>query len=471
MIGTIWAFIVNTHNVSYLNRIQSPKVKGGMVITADDASYLVPAENLLRIGIWKDNSEGLSAFVQRPPGMGILHLLAYSISPGYSSVVHKCLHIIVHFLGLLLFGRIAWIFFSDKRAIVLQIIYAAIPCYWGYMFYYLTESVTPVILLAILWGFLEFKKNPSSKWLLTQAVFSGLLLLLRPQLIIFLSPVFYSSWLFLKKSGKSNVHIIIMTFTLILGAFLLWQIRGMSIVGYWPGMHPVYNTSNKSPYRPVHQSFGEIYKIWEHNSEHFHTDMLLIWDHPDRDSLAVMNDISLILSGIPDKIKKKVGEEEWENMFYQFHLISADVHNGLYQVESPREKALRQRINRHTTILRSAFWKDNYLITPFHSARFLLTKSQLNLDIFQHLYRGRWWMEVLRYFSVLLLLSWLMGTTWGIIKFRNELYFLFGTSVLMYMGYLFFIQKMNEERYLFPILPIILVLGYNALFKSKSNSI
>ena len=70
-----------TINIINLNQLPDDKKREGKtVITNDDASYLRPAENFIKTGIWKDNSLGLQAHFTRPPGYGILYYLCIKIA-------------------------------------------------------------------------------------------------------------------------------------------------------------------------------------------------------------------------------------------------------------------------------------------------------------------------------------------------------------------------------------------------------
>jgi len=75
-----------------------------MVMTADDPSYLAPPENLLRKGVWKDNSEGVSSYIQRPPMIGMINLPFDLIFEHGSMGMQKYVALVLHFFSLFFFG-------------------------------------------------------------------------------------------------------------------------------------------------------------------------------------------------------------------------------------------------------------------------------------------------------------------------------------------------------------------------------
>ena len=72
----------------------------GLHATADDPSYLRPAENFFDHGTWKDNSTGASSFVQRPLLFGSIHLVFYSLFGSSAAVAGMIFFFLLHGLAL-----------------------------------------------------------------------------------------------------------------------------------------------------------------------------------------------------------------------------------------------------------------------------------------------------------------------------------------------------------------------------------
>ena len=82
--------------------------------------------------------------------------------------------------------------------------------------------------------------------------------------------------------------------------------------------------------------------------------------------------------------------------------------------------------------------------------------------MFQHTYRGRWWMEALRF--IFLVLHFLCCLSFiGILLLRGDklIKVLFGVLIGTYIFYLCYVFRALEERYVSPILPFMLLsIGY-----------
>lgn len=458
-LGSIWAFGVHTHNMYFISSLPGVEPGGAMIVTADDPSYIRPVENWIRYGVWKDNTEGVSAYIQRPPGMGIIHGMFYVLSPGYNEVLHKIFNILLHFIALFLFGLTAFSLLGKRGAIVAQCVYAILPCFWGYVFYFLTESITPSLLVILVYGYVQQAKNPGAKWILFQAVVGGWLFIIRPQLGVFMLPFFYFLWRYVQQKQKNSPWVVAGSVILLMGGWMGWQIRSASIAGRWVGLHPIYNVTNNTQYRPVHRSFGQMFKVWEHNSKKFHGAMSYLWVvGASADTGKV--DVEPVLKLIPPRVFEQVDKEKLAGLFNDYIAVNKELDFVNHQHsplpgETNREIQLRLRVDSVTRVLHQKMWPDAYLITPLHSAGWMFTKSQLNLGIFQKKYRGQGWVILLQYICVLLIMISVLFSLVHLFFPRNRVSFLLSLAFLAYLFYLFFVQTMNEERYLMPWLPVL----------------
>jgi 4-amino-4-deoxy-L-arabinose transferase-like glycosyltransferase len=459
LLGAIWAWMVHSSNLSYYQK-EGGDASVDMILTADDASYVVPAANFYKLGVWKDNSGGVSSYIQRPPMVGMINWVFLHFTD--SGNCQKYLSVILHGLALFVFGMMCVQWFGKRTGILLQGLYALIPCFWGYLFYFLTESITPSLLIFLIYGFYRFQQKNSPKWLFFQGLIVGMVLLTRPQLAIFILPFFYFLWIYIKNKFHNRWLTIFLSLLLAFGGFTLWQIRSTRIAGEWKGIHPIYDVTNNSQYRPVHRSFGELFKIWEHRSDRFHIMMGFYYiGYPDSDT-------RLVLKFLPPKVLEISGKEEINTIFLEYASINYELHRkysvyGPIEGETERERKLRMRVDSLTHVLRNKMWKENYVTTPLHSIQWMFTKSQLNLLIFQKKYRRQWWMEGLRYFCVGLISLITLLSISQMMNWKNKMFFLLALGTIIYLFYLFFVQKMNEERYLFPLLPLFLLMSFDRI--------
>ena len=98
------------------------------------------------------------------------------------------------------------------------------------------------------------------------------------------------------------------------------------------------------------------------------------------------------------------------------------------------------------------------LIVPALVVKHMILHSNLNLYMFQHTYRGLWWMEALRWSSLIvhvILLSSIFIIPWLRIPRLLRVAAMFA---LLYLIYLAFIQRGIEERYTLPVLHLAMLL-------------
>lgn len=471
LLGTAWALFLNYSNYSYLEN-KAGMVSDGMILTADDPSYLAPAENFVQTGSWKDNSRGVSSYVQRPPGMGLLHLVCYKVLPANYAPLQKCIHYGLHFVALFLVGLTIFSLTEHKLvSIIGQIIYGLLPIFWGYLNYYLSESITPSFVVFLCFTYVKYVHQRSMFWLILQSIIVGGLMLLRPQLMILLLPFIFNLVQLLRGKSKKKVLVLLGCLILGFGGWTLWQIRTISITGGWHGLHPIYHVTNNTQYRPIHGSFTRLYKTWSYDSPQFHRHMTTIW-YKSEDSLKLVQNTDAILNEIPDKVMTQIGEENFRGLLIDYNLVGNEIivfekANLEVPGESQQETTLRVRVDSISDKLKKRMWLSNNFMVPMKSTKFLFSKSQLNLAIFQTKYRGQFWMEGLRWLCVIGIIGMSFLTLIGPVLKRDPLMLMLTIVFVAYSFYLVFVQKMNEERYLVPMLPVMYLVSLFTLIGKR----
>jgi len=475
LFGTVWAWWIHDQNSNFLQQGQKDKTHQGMVQTADDASYIIPAQNFEKYGVWKDGSTGLSSYMQRPPGMGLINLVLIKIFKEDFFGAHQWIALVFHFFALVAFACTVSRVMFFRITVLLQALYALVPCFWGYLSYHLTESITPSILVFLMYGYVRYDIHKKAGWLMYQSLIVSILLLVRPQLALFILPFIYFLIGFIRKFSVSKFVFAFAAFSIAFAGVSIWQVRNATIANIlhaekWAGIHPIYSVTNASQYRPIHRSLGELFKIWEHNSATFHGITTLLF------TKALSNDeidstfTRRLVHELNFRNCKGLEEETLFQLFFRYQEALHESRNEYilnrpFSGETRAEEKARKDIDQLASKLKRQNIFLCYVKTPFRSAVFMFTKSQLNLKIFQIKYRGYWWMEGLRYFCIVMILSISLLSLAYIFKPKEQLYFLLAISFLLYLFYLFFIQKMNEERYLMPLLPILLITGTRFVYK------
>lgn len=475
VLGGIWAWFIHCDNIEYLRSINSPKEEKGMVLTSDDVGYIRPAENFVNIGVWKDNTQGISSYIARTPGMGIIHLLFYKLSPHHHQQFHQCFNLMLHVFSLYFFGILCFFLLKKPWALIINITFAFLPSFWGYIFYYLTEPITVPLMIFLFYTYVRYHQLPSSKWILLQGILAGILIMVRPQLLFFILPFAYFLIHFLIHGSSKAIIVSVLAFIFAFGAFISWEVRSAKIAHRFTWFHGIYDEANSSQYRPVHQSFVELFKVYDWDNKRFHTMMLDAWE-PNFEPTDQWLDKNVLLHGCIGITKEDI------KLFLQEYSLIAKRQRPVFEAggvipkEEEDEMALRIKLDKLTTRLKKKNWFLCNILGPIHSGQFMIVKSQLNLAIFQHKYRGLWWMEALRWTCMLVVLFSFSFSLLQISNIKNKPYFLFIISTLIYFFYLCFVHKINEERYVVPLLPILFLMAVDRLklifyiFKEKVSN-
>ena len=448
--GTLFALGIHWWNASASGHF--------MHETADDASYLRPAENFAATGTWKDNSTGASSFVQRPPLFGIVHLPFYLLFGKLAAFAQSGFFFLLHGFALFRLPAIFQHFTSRKQSLLFSWIYALLPCFWGFLSYQITEALSPSLVILLI-ASIQGKRS--------SGIGSVILLflccwMLRPVLVL-LFPVVL--WLLITKRKalvprKHLWNFVVLVCSLV--AVFSWEFRKHAYLGTWGELHPIYHESNASLYRPVHASLTNVFRTWETQPEVFHA---IAGSCTGGDSTYRSLDY---LKAYTAERAIPLKPERLYALLRQYTAANQELIPTLSRNERLSETAaeadLRHLLDQLADSLQSAEPFRYYIQTPFRGAKEQLTKSQLNLELFQVVYRHSWWVAILRWICVLTILCSLLLSVFALFS-GDTLLRWFSAGILLFLFYLFFVQRLNEDRYLIPMLPMIFITGMSVLGK------
>lgn len=439
IICCVLAVVIHEINLSQLEK--QSEYQTGLISTADEASYLRPPQNWLEGKGWKDSSTGHSSYVQRPLGYGLVFLLCKSISPNNAFLLLKGIHILAFLFSLIVLSKLLFELTKNRKfALIGMLIFGLLPCFNGFMYYTLTESLSPFVLLLLTHEFILIIRHQRRPFLFGLTI--AFLLLLRPQLIIF--PLFFVAFLLFKSRKFWWVYLISIL------PFLMWQVRNYNITGS-VSLHPIYSSTNKSIYRPPHEALSNLFRIWEYKSDKFHETVgVLIQD-------TSTTNLNKALNNIPEHLTEKVRPalKDFQNVAYH----QKKMFNNENEI---KELPIEREFVSNTNTLREEIISSNklqyYVKTPVNSTIELLTKSHLNLFVFQKVWRGNVFMETLRYLC-LIVINLSLVSLLLLLFFTNTPNYLklVALGVLCTFVYYVFFQRMNEERYMTPLLPIMYI--------------
>lgn len=438
LLSTACVIALNEYNLSCFK--PDFPYNNGLITSADEASYFAPARNFIQHGIWKDNTNGNSSYFTRTPAYGVLFILAHVLGEKHVFSVLKVFQLLFFAGSVLLFFKILLqVHVPRKTALFATAIYGIMPCFAGFVYYTLTESILPFFVLWSVHAILAMDGQRFISWNVIAS--NALLLLIRPQLMGF-PALFFVAQLIQRK--KSSVSLFI--------AFLplfLWHIRTFSIEGSWLGMHPIYSPTNNTLFRPPHQEMGELFKSWEYRSDVFHT---LIYQLSSDSSKQC---VDKVLAEIPLKYRIDVAPrlKEFQRIRYvQQHFFANKKLRGLSPLE--RKFVVQCALTHRRLVAKFPF--DYYVKVPLLSAKKLLVTSMMNLYVFQDPWRDYWIVKALKLISFIVLVASLCAVLFQLFVGRMELRVL-ALGLLFSLAYLIAVQRLNEERYILPYLSVMAI--------------
>jgi len=464
------ASLYNEINLSQIIRYEnsSDYLRENQTIrTSDDPSYLTPAVNYKEIGIWKDNSEGKQSYFLRPPGLGIIYYAFLSISENNALLLFKVFSLLLFALSV--FCLVKCFYFmgiSPKLSLIFSLVYTLTPFFSGFLYYTLTESITPQLVLFYIFFLLRAHNANkfSSKYIYYSiaAAIMGFIFITRPVLgILGIAMVFSVVIDYLKMQNKNLlIKTLLLSAILSLSPMILWQVRNYQIAGKFVGLHPVYYPEHNTEFRPAHKAMWNLFESWGTKSDEFHSVIVPFWEvniNGKNDSLELKN----ILKSIPENAIEKIGEYKFIKAFEKYR-ESIIFQKYYYDKSLPMpseipiiEQGAIESINEITKEYRKKFLIQYLFVAPLKVFKNMVFHSNLSMYMFQHSLRGIWFVESLRLFCLGLNISLYIAVFWGFFLKRNLLLKCFFSVIpFVYIFYLIFFQRGIEERYMLPLLPL-----------------
>jgi hypothetical protein len=366
------------------------------------------------------------------------------------------------------FYRIAlFILKNAELALISAAIYGFSPFFIGFLFYTLTEGITPALLLCFVFLLIkayEWEKGKNFFYLFASFVFSYLFIV-RPVLGIFglLLPVF----LFSDHQNKKIKFVILKLFafgTIALSLMIAWQIRNYKIAGKYVGLHPIYFEDNNTIYREPFRQFWNFAGGRAERGDRGFSYMIPVWQSAINDDTSGIQ-INNAIDSLPDHVKEHFGEARLAGVLrdYQGAVLYQkpfyDKQLPMPMEFSPIEMKSINEFKKLTKEYRTEFWYRYYFLSPLKVYSLMSFHSNLSLYIFQKTFRGTFLMETTRFIFysihglcfIFLLVNIFMVRKNILIKSVIALF------PFCYVFYLCFVQRGIEERYTLPVLPFLFI--------------
>ena len=466
----VMAFAYNELNLVAIKTSQaSPHIlepKYDWIKTADDASYLRPAENYYYHAVWKDNNAGRQSYFLRTPGYGLFRYTLMCLM-GFERSYHLFKYVQVLLFGisvLLLYYIAIFIGLPHRYALIAEAIYGLTPFASGFLYYSLTEGITPALMIGFTFFLLfAYRYHRFSAFILAVLIMAYIGLT-RPVLLLFGAALPVAVWWTLAGfSFRKKILAVILTAVIALSPISIWALRNATIAGQYVGVYPIYYPENNSQYRPTHAAIWEFEKAYGTEGVDFHKTMVPLWIATCKGDTADIY-IDNIISAYPDFVRQNIGENRLRNSFIQYRqsiTYQCSVypqHSAMPDTIPAIEKQVISEFAGYTSQINSSHWFCCHVVVPVKLFKTISFHSNLSLYMFQHTYRGLWWMEAMRYFFLILHFICCLSFMAVVFLAKDKLVrVLFGILIAAYFFFLCYIFRGLEERYTLPILPLMLL--------------
>jgi hypothetical protein len=464
------ALFYNQVNLQELRRLQPQlhklDARYGWLQTPDDAAYLRPAENYYRDQVWKDNNPGRQSYFTRTPGYGLFRYTLMKVMGFERSYYYfRYLQVLVFAFSVFLLFEIGLMAGLPRGyALGIEAIYGLSPFAIGFLYYSITEGITPALMIGYIFLLLLAYRRSGPFFFLMASLMMAYIGITRPVLLLFAVALPLAIWWALPRLELRRKGLFIILNCLIVSAPIsMWAYRSYKIAGENVGIYPIYYAENNSQFRPTHEAIWRFEKSYGTEGLDFHEVMVPLWRAAIKGDTSDVHIDSLMMV-CPDFVKQDIGEQKLRSS-YELYRRSIVYQRTLYPKGTAMPDTIpdiEQEVIKEFDSYRVQINKDHrlwcHVVVPLKLFKAAAFHSNLSLYVFQHTYRGLWWMEFLRYVFLILHGLCCLSFIYIMILGRDKLVrLLMGFPVGGYFFYLCYFFRGLEERYTLPILPLMLV--------------
>ncbi len=452
----------NFWNIGLMRQLPDADLRlrhGVTVATSDDVSYLRPAEELLARIKGEAYTESV---VVRSPGYGVLYMLPRSLfEPATALGLLTFLQVFLFAASVVLLWHTLQVMgINGKILWACTLIIAMMPTFHGFLFYTLTEAVTPAYVLICLASALLLWRTGERRWLWIGGSAWCILTLTRPILLWAGLPLL---WVVLHgPRGLVRGAVLLLLACL---PTVIWWLGESHRSGMLLSPHPVYRPESNSLFRPTHRAFWDLAKSWGMRGDHFHSIMEQGFHSALEGSIGFAA-AEAFIADAPDGHLSYEQQAMIKAAFHEWQVFTSTIHAPLVEqgalFETRRYEEEERIVARLDEVARS-YRRDHpftyHFQVPLRVLKDMLLHSNLNLYMFQHTYRGTIPVEALRWASLIIhvcLLMLVFLVPW--MAFPAPLR-IAAVLALLYLGFLAYVQRGVEERYTLPVLHLCVLFG------------
>ena len=442
---------------------------GQTVFSVDNEYYITPVENFLNGNGWK-RGVGVSKgdYFRRVPGYSIVYLFFTAIFE--KGTAHLLLKIFQLILFLTTIPAILYLCsqVSGKLASrIVTIIYALVPFISSWAYYTLTESISP--LLVVFYFFYLFKAINSidaekkARYYLLSSMFLAFGILTRPYIAITALALFifaFRDFAWVQRKLTRFLYTSCLVPGLLIGS---WTIRNYIISKEFVPLEKAFHPQSIDRMKPEFRGLFSFVKCWGedgYNLTAYHEPLFWAAVEGDTNSTYVKN----ILNSWPPAIINEYKYDTLFNVLKEHQLLIYSYRSYIKTKTSMPDQYLSTEVEmerKYDNLIRE--YKSNHffsywIITPVIYLKRLIAHSHTaNLYFFQGENREKKYVNLYRHLLLMIHILIYAALFLNLFVMRgwiNRLAFVF--IPLLFIIFFTVFHREIEQRYMLPILPILI---------------
>ncbi|HRH58051.1 MAG TPA: glycosyltransferase family 39 protein [Chitinophagales bacterium] len=458
------SYLIRRNNTENNTKNARSLLYNSSVYSIDNVWYVSQIKNYLNGNGFTVNPEKSNYSVRRTPVYPLFYGLHYILFGEAGSYYYiRFTQLLIYILATIALFYAVYNFTEDKKiALGCALLYGFNPSLVSFLYYTITEALSPSLVCFIIYFLSLCKKYNRKKDWIYAGLFFAIGALCRPS-IFFLSIGILFFIFYVNKKSVSNIFKSVLFFTL--GASLVFA------------PHVVRNYHNTKEFILLEKYYGDPMDYGMPNIEL--RKWISCWMNPaDYTSETISNNIRNAICCDTSKTKEMIVESEIQKLPAHGFIVNSkssikDAYSSLYDYYNIKMHSKRspeidsfEKISRlKFTALRSEFIRkapiQYYIVTPLLFLKSVVIQSNSSQLVFLDNYKDSY---VKIGFKILLLLLniYLFISLAGCLIFFRKHTAIYGLTILFVLVnflYIIFILKYFEARYLIPLFPCLYVIG------------
>lgn len=443
-------------------------VKNQTIYSIDNEYYLSPVDNYVHGKGWKRSpavSDG--DYYRRVPGYSLVYLLFYKLFGSENLWFFlKLFQFLLFTVTIPLFYRICSFLTNGIGPKIATVIYAATPMVGGWVFYTITEGITPELMVLYLYftykGFQSIEKRKKTIFYSIAMIFLTYLVLTRPYAAIAGIILVFAVLKDLSVLKRRFIPGFLLVFLIGFIGIGSWALRNYRLTGELVLLEKAYHPQSLDRMKPEFRGMFSFAKCWGEDGDQFnkyHQPFYFAALAGDTEHLQIQK----VIDQLPLTVVSDFGNDRLAEVL-KLHQTAIAIQKPYYDQEKTQpdsyfpeqlkaEKAYNQLIKEYKQKHFFKYWIGSPLI---YLKRMVIHSNTAHVFLFQ----GNVSLPLRLYKALLLLIHlFIFGAViFNVFRIKKRFEFVvFVLTPLLFIFFFCFVHKEIEQRYMLPVLPIMII--------------